>query len=104
MKNIYFKIKLKKNTKEEFLVRYNALHSKQINDECNYIHHLNPTIREFVALSKSLTKEQIDYLIMDNDRNVLFYLAMSHVLSEFAVAVQLRRSRRRYKVLIVKQP
>lgn len=72
--------KTEKNTKEEFLVRYYALHSKQIDDD--YIHHLNPNIRAFAALSNYLTEKQIDSLIMDNDRNVLVHLVMSNVLSE----------------------
>ena len=72
--------KTERNTKEEFVIRYHTLHSEPIND--NYINHQNPTIRKFVALSKSLTEEQIDSLIMDNDRDVLVYLVMSHVLSE----------------------
>lgn len=72
--------KTEKNTKEEFLVRYHTLHSKNINDE--YIHHQNPNIREFAALSNSLTKEQIDLLIMDNDTDVLIQLVNLHILSE----------------------
>ena len=72
--------KTKKNTKEEFLIRYNTLHSTQINDD--YVHHPKPTIRKFAALSNYLTEKQIDSLIMDNDRNVLVHLVMSNVLSE----------------------
>ena len=72
--------KVEDNKYEEFEARYHTLHSKHINDE--YIHHQNPNIREFAALSKSLTEEQIDSLIMDNDRNVLVKLFISNVLSE----------------------
>ena len=72
--------KTKKNTKEEFLIRYHILHSKQINDD--YVYHSNPNIRAFAALSNYLTEKQIDSLIMDNDRNVLVHLVMSNVLSE----------------------
>lgn len=72
--------KTEKNTKEEFLVRYHTLHSKHINDE--YIHHQNPNIREFATLSKYLTKEQFDLLIMDNDTDVLIQLVNLHILSE----------------------
>lgn len=72
--------KTEKNTKEDFLVRYHTLHSKHINDE--YIHHQNPNIREFATLSKYLTKEQIDLLIMDNDTDVLIQLVNLHILSE----------------------
>ena len=82
--------KTEKNTKEEFLVRYHALHSKQINDD--YVHHTNPTIREFVALSKFLTEEQINSLIMDNDRNVLINLIISHILSEEQLDKLIERS------------
>ena len=82
--------KTERNTKEEFLIRYHTLHSKQINDD--YVHHQNPTIRKFVALSKSLTEEQIDSLIMDNDRDVLVYLVMSNVLSEEQMDKLIERS------------
>lgn len=82
--------KTERNTKEEFVIRYHTLHSKQINDD--YVHHQNPTIRKFVALSKSLTEEQIDSLIMDNDRDVLVYLVMSNVLSEEQMDKLIERS------------
>lgn len=72
--------KTEKNTEEEFLAKYHILHSKQINDA--YIHHPNPNIREFATLSKYLTKEQIDLLIMDNDTDVLIQLVNLHILSE----------------------
>ena len=72
--------KTETNTKEEFLIRYHKLHSKKINDD--YVHHSNPNIREFAALSGCLTEKQIDSLIMDHDSNVLVCLVMTHVLSE----------------------
>lgn len=82
--------KTEKNTKEEFLVRYHTLHSKQINDA--YIHHPNPNIREFATLSKYLTKEQIDLLIMDNDVDVLIQLVNLHILSEEQLDKLIKRS------------
>lgn len=72
--------KTKKNTKEEFLIRHHILHSKQINDD--YVHHSNPNIRAFAALSNYLTEKQIDSLIMDYNRNVLVNLVVSNILSE----------------------
>ena len=72
--------KISNYDKDEFLARYQTLHSKHIND--NYINHPNPTIRQFVALSKFLTEEQINSLIMDNDVRVLANLVISHILSE----------------------
>lgn len=72
--------KISSDDKEEFWVRYHALHSKQINDD--YVQHPNPTIRQYVALSQYLKEEQINSLIMDNDVEVLVNLVISHILSE----------------------
>lgn len=72
--------KISSDDKEEFWARYHALYSKQISN--NYIHHPNPTIRQFIALSRFLTEEQINSLIMDNDVEVLVNLVISHILSE----------------------
>ena len=78
------------NTYEEFTARYHIAHSKQINDD--YVHHSNPNIREFAALSGCLTEKQIDSLIMDNDRNVLVNLILSHILSEEQLDKLIERS------------
>lgn len=82
--------KTETNTKEEFLIRYHKLHSKQINDD--YVHHSNPNIRQFAALSGCLNEKQINSLIMDHDRNVLVCLVMSHVLSEEQLDKLIERS------------
>lgn len=66
--------------KDEFEARHYGLHAKHISDD--YIHHTNPTIRKFIALSKFLTEEQINSLIMDNDVEVMTNLVHSHILSE----------------------
>ena len=72
--------KVEDNKYEEFLARYHTAHSEKINDD--YVHHSNPNIREFAALSGCLNEKQINSLIMDHDRNVLVCLVMSHILSE----------------------